>query len=223
MAHAEQSESPEADTVRSLALMSELPVGHETTLQYGRILSLYVGDGGDPLQTLVLVAPDENYPVTRGIFHQQTLVLDQVHDKDRLDMSRRILSQELWSQGPAGFCNGLVFVRVTEGTVKVKQAARPPTLVAYIQQTRVDLSFRQIENFHPFDNEIYKIPAVTGQIESLARGALVICNVTPFRIDLPIPNTPVTQAVFSRAYGLNAVDTVRIFKSQGTPTLTDKV
>ncbi|KAJ7436313.1 hypothetical protein B0H11DRAFT_1936819 [Mycena galericulata] len=198
----------------SLALTKDLNLGSETSVDDGRLLNFYVDGGGYPLQVLlvgvvadvveymegikliVLIAPDETYPVTRAAFHQQTALLDRAVTKDRLDMSRRVLHREMWSQGPAEFCDGAIFIRIVGDT---------EIALTHAEKDAVDLSTSTLENFYPFESEIGEAPVIAGDVLPMERGALIICNVSPLRVDLPMPTMSPAHAIFSR--------TVRIFRS----------
>ncbi|KAJ7157921.1 hypothetical protein C8R43DRAFT_948760 [Mycena crocata] len=148
------------------------------------------------VEMLVLAAPNEdaNAPVTRQIFHQQSTILHSVHSTDSAHGGRMIFVKELWSQDSNTFSDGLIFIRVTSLT----------------NTDEVDVSKQRIENFVA---DIEEAPVVHGKIEHLAPGSLLVCNVTPFRIDAPLNNVPLSKGVFSSIYGLNALQTVRMYRT----------
>ncbi|KAJ7098744.1 hypothetical protein B0H15DRAFT_945252 [Mycena belliarum] len=75
--------------------------------------SLPVGDG---THIIVLLAPPLSSPVLRLMFAEQTQVLDDVLNMERLDMSRPIIHRQQWSQGPDGAVSGAVYITVNSST-----------------------------------------------------------------------------------------------------------
>ncbi|KAJ7661396.1 hypothetical protein DFH06DRAFT_1129502 [Mycena polygramma] len=162
---------------------------------------------------IILSAPEAISPVTKEIFLKQATVLNHVMQAENHDMSRassvhhpcypkltqnsqRIINKEVWSQGTGEDGKGAVYVRTTEET----------------QNDILNMS----ENCQRSQFEcIYKeIPKSQRPPMKMAIGSTIVCYVYPFRVDVPIPQSPNIDKVHARAYGLHASNTVQMYRTQ---------
>lgn len=78
---------------------------------------------------------------------------------------------------------------MVELTLIVRQLIVPAIFERILtrHQDQVDLSSTEIENFYPVESKEKEAPVLTGDVQPLEPGALVICNVSPFRVDMMLP------------------------------------
>ncbi|KAJ6477463.1 hypothetical protein C8R47DRAFT_1219999 [Mycena vitilis] len=192
---------------------SDLHPGEEKTDDDGRILSRYVDHEGTPvrvlligkllavndldegLRLLVLGPPDAASPLTRAMFSDQHSVLEAVMDRERPEVLRFVLNQQVWSQGTPALPDGIVFVRISADTV-------------------LDVSNLSADShLEPFVSFAPEVPPPGADGSPLAKGSLVVCSADMFRVDVPVPAmNGKSQELYARAYGLNASSAIRFVR-----------
>ncbi|KAJ6581765.1 hypothetical protein B0H19DRAFT_1331340 [Mycena capillaripes] len=197
--------------VAMLDYPSDFHLGSEFALERGRLQSPYVETGGGLLTVrvvgvvaevaelveniVVLVCPGHEYPVARSLFAKQFQVLQRVLSRDRElpGSSRTVANVMAWVEGETDRpFDGIVYLRIqiADGVVRNLDAS---TCVA------LDEISRSLGD---------EAPILRGFFDVLEPGALVMCNVEPFRADWSLDTN-----TFDRMYGLISVATSRLFRS----------
>ncbi|KAJ7640381.1 hypothetical protein DFH06DRAFT_1137837 [Mycena polygramma] len=200
----------ELDYLRDFSLGTEFPVDH------GRLQTWYLDNDGKllkiriigvvaesvqlnagALQLVLLVAPGPEYPAARSIYARQVQALKTVIERDKcLPTTSRTIDVELhWVLGKDDPLDCAIYIRIqTPDNVMI--------------QTNVDVSIF-MSNDELTDAVAGEAPLVSGEVLTIAEGALLMCVVEPFRVD-----SPVDADAFERMYGLISVGTSRIFRSK---------
>ncbi|KAJ6447852.1 hypothetical protein C8R47DRAFT_1231256 [Mycena vitilis] len=146
-------------------------------------------------QLLVLGPPDAASPLTRAMFSDQHAVLEAVVDRERPEVLRFVLNQQVWSQGTPALPDGIVFVRISADTV-------------------LDVSNLSADShLEPFVSFAPEVPPPGADGSPLAKGSLVVCSADMFRVDVPVPAmNGKSQELYARAYGLNASSAIRFVR-----------
>ncbi|KAJ6453677.1 hypothetical protein C8R47DRAFT_1158664 [Mycena vitilis] len=142
-------------------------------------------------KVLVLNVPEGSYPIVSSIFQRQLKILDDVVQRDQSIIERFVINQKPWSHGPA---KGVIYVRLSDGC-KIDS---------------FDLSGRPD---HPLNIAAKEIQITPFAIAPVPLGSLLMCEVFPFRADVPDRPSSSENTLFSRVYGLQASHVVHVYRS----------
>ncbi|KAJ6477938.1 hypothetical protein C8R47DRAFT_1139894, partial [Mycena vitilis] len=146
-------------------------------------------------KVMILSPPQSKSQTIKAIFTKQINVLNQIMEHEIHDVTRRIINKEVWSQGKGENGKVAVYVRTTDET----------------QADIVDMS--EDSEHHMFECIYQEVPRTPYPPTNMGVGSTVVCYVYPFRVDIPLPQTPNIENIYGRAYGLHASNTVQLFRS----------
>ncbi|KAJ7642488.1 hypothetical protein DFH06DRAFT_1137497 [Mycena polygramma] len=164
-----------------IKLPQDTVVHHYREKLSGKVLrTLLIGTVAAVIERKNEPKADPSSKVITEMFIKQTAVLNHVFQQETSDISRRIINKEMWSQGSGEKGQGAVYVRITD-------------------ETKNDiLNMSEDQENSPFKCIYQELPKHPCPPLEMAVGSTIICYVYPFRMDIPLPQSPNIEKVHGR-------------------------